>query len=263
MKMNRLLPLLLAASVLATGCSSDDVSSAVSDTAKESAETVVIDTTETDDSSAPAAATATEEAETAAPTAEATEEAQAEDKPVFPAGTWMLYEVYEEELIPIGYCFTNDDGVSGNNLLFEDGEGYSFEYEIGTNEILVTVDGEETIVPIAGGDLTYVMLDIPDCGRVDMVYFSDIAQADIPEFYSNIELCGLAQQYYAALNDYTPLGVDTQTNADGTVSIHLYDNMDTHIATLARYKVDRWSTEGWDDITGEEINFLHTLLNAE
>ena len=265
MKMNRLLPLLLAVSVLGTGCSSDELSSAGSDTAKESSDTVVIDTIETDENSAPAAAPApaTEEAETAAPTIEATQETQVEDKTVFPAGTWVLYEVQDSDLIHIGYCFTNDDGVSGNNLMFEDGEGYYFEYEIGTNEIFVTVDGQNVTVPVVGGDLSYVRLDIPDCGRVEMVYFSEGTQEDIPEFYSNEELGLMAQQYYTVLNDYTPQCVGTQTNLDGTVTIQLYDSFEDHNSTSAWYTVDRWSTVGWDDITGEEINFLDTLLDEE
>ena len=267
MKMKRLLPLLLAAALLNTGCSSDEVSESVAGN-EENTDTVVIDTIETDENSAPAAAPApvTEEADTAE--AEVTEEtvtAEAdEDKTVFPAGIWMLYEItVVDERIPVGYCFTNDDGLSGENWLFEDASGYQFEYEIGINEIFVTVDGQNVTVPVVGGDLSYTMLDIPDCGRVDMVYFSEGGKADIPEFYSNEELGELALQYYTTLYDYTPGCVGTQSNEDGTVTIQLYDSLEDHNSTSAWYRVDRWSTEGWDDITGEEINFLAALLDAE
>ncbi len=266
MKMKRLLPLLLAAALLNTGCSSDEVSESVAGD-EEYTETVVIDTIETDENSAPAAAPATEEAateENTVPTQEAETAEAEEDKLVFPAGIWMLYEITViDERIPIGYCFTSDDGLSGENWLFEDGSGYQFEYEIGINEIFVTVDGQNVTVPIVGGDLSYTMLDIPDCGRVDMVYFSEGGKADIPEFYSNEELGELALQYYTALYDYTPGCVGTQSNDDGTVSIQLYDSLEDHNSTSAWYRVDRWSTEGWDDISGEEINFLAALLDAE
>ncbi len=265
MKMKRLLPLLLAAALLNTGCSSDEMSQGVvSD--EESNVSVVIETIETDEASAPAAAPATDDAaseEVTDPTQETEAAETEEDKLVFPAGTWILYEVQDSDLIHIGYCFTNDDGVSGNTLMFEDGEGYSFEYEIGINEIFVTVDGQNVTVPIVGGDISYTMLDIPDCGRVDMVYFSEATQADIPEFYSNEELGLMAQQYYTVLHNYTPQCVGTETNLDGTVTIQLYDSFEDHNSTCAWYTVDRWSTEGRDYITDEEINFLHTLLNAE
>ena len=267
MKMKRLLPLLLAAAMLNTGCSSDEVSQSVVSDA-ESTESIVIDTIETNEASAPAAAPApvTEEAateEVTAPAVEAETAETEEDKTVFPAGTWVLYEVQDSDLIHIGYCFTNDDGVSGNTLMFEDGKGDSFEYEIGINEIFVTVDGQNVTVPVVGGDLSYVRLDVPEWGRVEMVYFSEGTQEDIPEFYSNEELGLMAQQYYTALHNYTPQCVGTETNLDGTVTIQLYDSFEDHNSTSAWYTVDRWSTEGRDYITGEEINFLHTLLNAE
>ena len=264
MKMKKLLPLLLAAALLNTGCSSDEVSSAASDVTEEGAGSVVIDTIETADAPATAEAPAIDEAPatteaSAADTIEAAVTETTETKTVFEAGTWMLYEVQDEESIPVGYCFMSEDGMSGNNILFEDGEGYSFEYEIGINEINVTVDGTETIVPIVGGDPAYVMLDIPDCGRVDMVYLSDITQADIPEFYSNEELGLMAQEYYTILNGSTPQGIGTESTADNMVLIHLYDNMEDHIATCAWYKVDRWSTAGTDEIMLNEINLLDTL----
>ena len=263
MKMKKLLPMLLAAAVFATGCASDEISSDIVTEDTDTTE-VVIDTIETDEASAPAAAVpATEDA---APTEEAavTEESIDEKKTVFPAGTWMLYEITPlDEVIPIGYCFTNADGVSGENLLFEDGDGYQFEYEIGINEIFVTVDGQNVTIPVVGGDLSYTMLDIPDLGRVDMVYLSEITRADIPEFYSNTELGEMAQQYYTILTGYTPSCIGTRSNADGTVTIHLYDNMGDHNSTSAWYTVDRWSTVGTDDIMGDEVNFLHTLLQNE
>ncbi len=268
MKMKRLLPLLLTAAVIATGCTSDEISSDIVTKESDTSE-VVIDTVETNEAMAPAAGPATEEAAhtTEAPsTEEVTAEPSApeEDKTVFEAGTWTLYEITAiDERIPIGYCFMNDDGMSGENLLFEDGTGYRFEYEIGINEIRVTVDGENVTVPIAGGDPSYVMLDIPDCGRVDMVYFSDATKADIPEFYSNEQLGLMAQEYYAILNDHTPSCIGTSTNADGTVTIHLFDSFEDHNATSAWYTVDRWSTVGTDDIMGDEVNFLHTLLQSE
>ncbi len=266
MKMKKLLSLMLVSAALATGCASVEVSSDA-DTDEADVQTIVIDTIETDESDAPAAAPVpvTEEAVTTeyADTEESASASQAE-KTVFPAGTWMLYEVTAlDELIPIGYCFTNDDGRSGENWLFEDGSSYQFEYEISINEIRVAVDGQDVIVPVAGGDLSYVMLDIPDCGRVDMVYFSDGTRADVPEFYSNEQLGLMAQQYYTILNEYTPSCVGTQNNADGTVTIHLYDSFEDHNSTSAWYTVDRWSTVGTDDILGEEINLLHVLMHEE
>lgn len=236
MKMKKMLPLLLAA-VIATGCTSDGVTS--------------VPQTDTRDTTA--------NNTTSADTQENT--LPDEDRTVLLTGTWELYSVSEDDTrIQIGYGFTGDDGMSGEIVLFEDKTTFQFGYMIGINEIDVSIGSEMYTFPIAGGDQSFLMLDIPDIGRIDMAYMSDVTREDIPEFYSNEELGQMAQQYYTALYDYTPSCVGTRMNPDNTVTIQLYDNMGDHNSTSAWYTVDRWSTEGTDDISGDAVNFLHVLI---
>lgn len=268
MKTKRLLPLLLAATLLAAGCTSNETSdpadnSSSAETSGAAAVTDAVDTIETAEpadaatieNTAPTAEAATTEVPATEEAAQTAESGISDEKTVFEAGTWLLYDVYTDESIPTGYCFMNEDGVSGSALLYQDKTNVSFEYEIGVNEVNVTIDGESFTVAIVGGDPAYAMFE-SDFGRSDMIYLSEATEADMPEFYSDVELYEMAQEYYTAKTGTEPSGAASWTNQDGTVSIEL----DVEDEIVAAYTVDRWSTVGTDDITGEEINFLDLLL---
>ena len=73
--------------------------------------------------------------------------------------------------------------------------------------------------------------------------------------YTDDELSQMALDFYAANNDgNAPSSFNIEDNGDGTVTIHLFDNMEDHIATFAWYKVDRKTAEGEDIVFGDKID---------
>ncbi len=75
--------------------------------------------------------------------------------------------------------------------------------------------------------------------------------------YTDDELCEMALDYYEKHENYRP-GIAEIDSIDGDyVSIHLYDNMDTHTATAAWYRINRYTAKGTDTIFGNEIDLLN------
>ena len=68
-------------------------------------------------------------------------------------------------------------------------------------------------------------------------------------------LCVAATEYYAAFHGgYRPGNAMVDSVEDEGVYIHLYDDMGTHTATCAWYVVDPLTLQGYDDMTGQDID---------
>ena len=77
--------------------------------------------------------------------------------------------------------------------------------------------------------------------------------------YTAGELARLAQIHYFVTTGFYPPEADAVENADGTFTIHLYENVKLedffHTATSAWYTVDTYGA-GANDITGERVNLI-------
>ena len=77
--------------------------------------------------------------------------------------------------------------------------------------------------------------------------------------YTTEELGRWAQIFYFQSSGFFPPIADVEENADGSITIHLYEIVsldgDTHTATSAWYTVDAYGC-GRDDITGETVSFF-------
>ena len=72
-------------------------------------------------------------------------------------------------------------------------------------------------------------------------------------FYSNLDLCELALDYYEKQNGYRPSDAIAIVQNDGSILIQLYDNMGDHNSTSAWYTVDKYTASG-TDLTGNPVN---------
>ena len=79
---------------------------------------------------------------------------------------------------------------------------------------------------------------------------NDITNKSNKEFTTK-ELEKMALDYYEAKTGYRPGYAASQINADGTVSIQLYDNMGDHNSTSAWYTVDPKTAIGTDILNNE------------
>ena len=73
------------------------------------------------------------------------------------------------------------------------------------------------------------------------------------ESYTTSELQKMALDYYEAKTGYRPNSVSLQVNADGSISIQLYDTMGDHNSTSDWYTVDKNTATG-TDIMGNKID---------
>lgn len=87
---------------------------------------------------------------------------------------------------------------------------------------------------------------------VETALTSEVGADDV---YTSDELGAMAIDYYARHNDgYSPSSFDCTINDNNTVTIHLYDNMEDHIATCAWYTVDVNTAKGIDEIFCNDID---------
>ena len=75
-------------------------------------------------------------------------------------------------------------------------------------------------------------------------------------------LLTLALDYCEMKTGYRPSECAAEKNADGTVTIHLFDIVIDHTATTAWYTVDPETLKGTDDIMMEEIDLSEAKKDA-
>lgn len=247
--MKRTITSLIAAMILVlSGCSAVEESSAAGQNTPQQTEPQSIEQTEPTSSEQPEPQ-GTEQTEPST-----TQEAPEEEPQIFDfkKGVW-LYSVDGE--YTDFYLFYGDGG--GVTLSLEMGIGVAFQYESdGTNAVFHM--GAADVNDNAELDFTdenTCAVNWEDSVAGQLTFFRDADPVQF-DFYSNEELCRMALDYYTAQTGYTPSSAGSRSNADGTVTIQLYDNLEDHNSTSAWYTVDRFTAEGTDDITGEPVSFI-------
>lgn len=244
----RKMAILLAAVLLCTGCQSkqNETASQPSDTS--SAESSVTSAVTSSVTSAATAETLPEDtgeaAETSNVTAEPTAESQSEY--LFQPGVWRGED---------SYYFFHEDG-SGQLLTFEYGIGVGFQMEPFTGDSVTFHMGaadNNTVFGVSDVTGDSVTLTTDDGTKDTLVYVCE-GDSETFSFYSNEEARTLALGFYQAQTGYTPQYAAVQNNADGTLTIQLYDEVDGHNSTSAWYTVDRVTLVGTDDMTGETVD---------
>lgn len=240
--------ILLSAVLLCTGCQSkqNETASQPSDTS--SAESTVTSAVTSSATSASTAETLPEDTgeatETSSATAEPTAEIQSEY--LFLPGVWRGED---------SYFFFHEDG-SGQLLNFEYGIGVGFQMEPFTGDSVTFHMGaadNNTVFGVSDVTGESVTLTTDDGTNDTLVYVCE-GDSETFSFYSNEEAQTLALSFYQAQTGYTPQYAAVQNNADGTLTIQLYDEVDGHNSTSAWYTVDRVTLVGTDDMTGDTVD---------
>lgn len=244
--------ILLSAVLLCAGCQSkqNETASQPSDTS--SAESSVTSAVTSSVTSAATAETLPEDTGeatqtstvTAEPTAEPTAESQTEY--LFLPGVWRGED---------SYFFFHEDG-SGQLLNFEYGIGVGFQMEPFAGDSLTFHMGaadDNTVFGVSDVTGESVTLTTDD-GTTDTLVYVVGSDPETFTFYSNEEARTLALSFYQAQTGYAPQYAGVQNNADGTLTIQLYDEVDGHNSTSAWYTVDRVTLVGTDDMTGDTVD---------
>ena len=240
--------ILLSAVLLCTGCQSKQNKTASQPSDASSSESSVTSAVTSSVTSAATAETLPEDTgeatQTSTVTAEPTAESQTEY--LFLPGVWRGED---------SYFFFHEDG-SGQLLNFEYGIGVGFQMEPFTGDSLTFHMGaadNNTVFGVSDVTGESVTLTTDDGTNDTLVYVCE-GDSETFSFYSNEEAQTLALSFYQAQTGYTPQYAAVQNNADGTLTIQLYDEVDGHNSTSAWYTVDRVTLVGTDDMTGETVD---------
>ncbi len=235
--MKKTLSAALLALGLLTGCASSEVSS---------------------ENSAPAAAIGTQTVNTSEQTTTFSADATAPENESAPeqessldiSGVWQTFS--ESGSNGCYYLFNADH--TGSSLSMAYGMGVPLRWEVADGKGTFHMGAEDIVeyadVTLDGDTLT---LSWEESEPQTLSKVADSAE-DFT-FFSNEELAQMALNFYTEQKGYTPTICDTQSNPDGTVTIHLYDIVDDHTATLAWYTISRFTAEGTDDIMSEPVSF--------
>ena len=148
------------------------------------------------------------------------------------------------------FCF--NDGLSGNCLAQEDGAVTAFTLVADGTDKAVFHIGEATIsADLFWTDDKNVMLLWEDGVSETLTKISDEPAGF--KFYSSEALCNKALDVYAQKSGYRPTMADAVLNADDTISIKLYDEVDGHTATCDWYTVNRYTGIG-SSMLGDPID---------
>ncbi len=237
--MKKIFPLIIAAALLCTGCQSQSSTESTSDstTAPTQASTVANEVISPADST-PAAETPADET----PVDNA-------DENRFLTGTYLL----NDGDVHIGYMFALEaEDPLAMFYTFDAGFETEVTYKIVDNTIEFNGENDSVIVDVTSGDLSVFSFKTADGLEFNLRYFSESMPDEIlGNFYSNPQLCEIALDYYEKNNGTRPASCDAINNADNTVTLHIYEDDNTIIAS---YTVDRTSCAGTDDILGTDIN---------
>ncbi len=176
---------------------------------------------------------------------------EAPPEPVsFRAGVW---EYYEND-IPCGvYIFY--DKANGSTLSYDMGTGVGFLYEQGDGSVVFRYGEVENYSPYAVNTLTEseALLTSNDGYPLVLKYMQE---GDDISFYSDEELSRLASEYYKRSCGAVPPRISVTSEADGSVTLHLYESLPNHNATWAWYSVNRFTAQAEDIITGEKFSLI-------
>lgn len=153
------------------------------------------------------------------------------------------------------YYFFDEDGAAGRTANFENGMGVGFAYTVDGARAVFSMGGadNEQGCAVTWGDGSAVLAW--DNGQTETLTFVSPLGSDAFTFYTDEELCELALAYTLAQNGGQAgnLEAASQANADGSVSIQVYENLGDHNSTAAWYTVDRETAAGTDG-TGAPVS---------
>lgn len=234
--MKKIFPLIIAAALLCTGCQSQSSTENTSDstTAPTQASTAANEVISPADST-PAEETPVDNA----------------DENRFLTGTYLL----NDGDVHIGYMFALEaEDPLAMFYTFDAGFETEVTYKIVDNTIEFNGENDSVIVDVTSGDLSVFSFKTDDGLEFNLRYFSESMPDEIlGNFYSNPQLCEIALDYYEKNNGTRPASCDVINNADNTVTLHIYEDDNTIIAS---YTVDRTSCAGTDEVMLTEINLL-------
>lgn len=172
---------------------------------------------------------------------------------IFTPGTWLA----TAEDGSGQYYFFNPDGTTGSTASLDNGTGVSFAYECEDGYAVFHMAAVDNNTPctVEVTDSEHIILRWDTGGTTDLAYVSALGTGQFT-FYSDSELFDLALAYYQQTTG-SELGhpaISFTNNEDGTVTIHLFENLSDHIATAAWYTVNRFTARGVNDISGEPVD---------
>lgn len=142
------------------------------------------------------------------------------------------------------------DDHTGKYLDQETGLGQEFTCELDAAQGQFYFGGTDT-----GKTCTFVWIDEDmvsikwDDGKIEsLTYLRDQGTEEL-HFYSNEELCTMALDHYEEKTGYRPSMAGAVINLDEMIAIQLYDLVDDHISTSDWYTVDRYTAEGYNDLS--------------
>lgn len=192
--------------------------------------------------------TTTVPVETAAETAPASEPAVTAQK--FEPGIWWSTGSGGDRY----FCFY-DGNTDGSLEDQESGLNMGFHYDI-ENETTLTFhigdapSGERVSVSFTDGSTVVLTWEN---GISETLKYQGLGNFDTFRFYSNLELCEMALDYYEEKSGYRPGDAAAMVQPDGKIAVQLYDDMGDHTATSAWYTVDRFTAQG-QDMMGNDIS---------
>lgn len=237
--MKKIFPLIIAAALLCTGCRSQSSTESTSDSTTAATQA----STAANEELSPTDGTIVDD------TSDIDVDDTTENR--FLTGTYLL----TSDDIHIGYMF----GLEAEEPLamfytFDAGVEYEVTYKIVENTIEFNGENDSVIIDITGGDLSVFGFKTADGLEYRLSYFSESMPDEVlGEFHSNPRLCEIALDYYEKNNGTRPASCEAVNNADNTVTLHIFEDESTIIAS---YTVDRTSCAGTDDETAAEINLL-------
>ena len=226
-----------------------ETSDTVDTTSETTTETTAVTTSTTEETTTETTTTTTV-AEVTAPETSPTETETVSGK--FEAGIWWSTGGDGEERY---FCFYNGSDA-GSIRDQESGMGLSFEYETTETENRIIFhmgdNTDNTPVTVNFTDENTAILTW-DNGTTETLKYQGLGNFDTFYFYSNLDLCEMALNYYETQNGYRPEDSSAQIQANGKILIKLYDNLENHDVTSAEYTVDRFTAKGSDN-AGNSVN---------
>ena len=178
-----------------------------------------------------------------------------EEEPVsqkFESGIWWSVSGEGDRY----FCFYTS-GRSGSFQDQESGLGMAFSYDIDESDETIVIfhigdaESSERVQTVFTDSNTAVLTW--ENGSTETLSYQGLGNFDTFHFYSNLELCEMALDYYESKYAYRPADASAEVQADGKIAIQLYDSLSDHNATSAWYTVDRFTAQG-TDIMGNTIN---------
>ncbi len=184
--------------------------------------------------------------------------------PLSAAGVWRSLSMNGSGILVCRYYVFETDG-NGTIYEQEDGSSVAFTYTIqpvedGTEEMqLAAADGQNRTAFLSGTQQASMKLSAAEeeTPGEELVFLQEDTEF---QFFTTGTLCEEAKQYYSDNYGAVPPSVGAVCQEDGTVLIHLYENLETHNSTWAWFTADPLTGEIRDT---EENVVIHLPMQTE